>query len=110
MGGLKEALVIDREELKDVKHLPSADEIKELAEVAFNHTLAFCNENKHALSNLLSSNGDMQFYQMIIEVANNEFDARVPYLFGDINIKEANVKSPLPFSFIKTIFIIKNSF
>ena len=105
MGGLKEALVIDREELKDVKHLPSADEIKELAEVAFNHTLAFCNENKHALSNLLSSNGDMQFYQMIIEVANNEFGARVPYLFGDINIKEANVKSSLPFSFIKTLYI-----
>ena len=105
LEGLKEALVIDREELKDVKHLRGADEIKELAEVAFNHTLAFCNENKHALSNLLSSNGDMQFYQMIVEVANNEFDARVPYLFGDINIKEANVKSPLPFSFIKTLYI-----
>ena len=30
LEGLKEALVIDREELKDVKHLPGADEIKEL--------------------------------------------------------------------------------
>lgn len=26
-------------------------------------------------------------------------------MFGDINIKEANVKSPLPFSFIKRSFI-----
>lgn len=105
LTGLQQALVDDRETLKRDKHLPNAAEIRRLAKVAFNHTLAFCNENKHSLSNLLSSNGDMQFYQMIIKVANAEFDARVPYLFGDIDISKADAKSPLPFALIKTLYI-----
>lgn len=105
LKGLQEALVIDRETLKLGNHTPGPNEIRELAEVAFNHTLSFCNENKRFLSKLLSSNGDMQFYQMIIKLANTEFDARVPYLFGEIDIKKANKHSPLPFSFIKTLYI-----
>ena len=105
LNGLRQALTADRETLKVNGHLPDANEIQELAEVAFNHTLAFCNENKNYLSRLLSSNGDMQFYQMIVDLANNEFDARVPYLFGDIDIEKADAKSPLPFSFIKTLYI-----
>lgn len=103
--GLDKALAVDREALKEINHLPQAEEIKLLADVAFNHTLAYCNENKHTLSNLLSSNGDMQFYQMIVDMANQEFDARVPYLFGDIDVDKADPKSPLPFSFIKTLYI-----
>lgn len=105
LNGLQQALIADRETLKVNSHLPDADEIQELAGVAFNHTLAFCNENKTYLSRLLSSNGDMQFYQMIVDLANNEFDARVPYLFGEINIEKADATSPLPFSFIKTLYI-----
>ncbi|WP_153930002.1 TetR/AcrR family transcriptional regulator [uncultured Limosilactobacillus sp.] len=105
LSGLRQALQADREELKNVGHLPDANEIIDLASVAFNQTLAFCNENKHFLSNLLSSNRDMQFYQIIVKVANDEFDARLPYLFGDIDIKKANAKSPIPFSFIKTLYI-----
>lgn len=105
LNKLQQALITDRETLKNDNHLPDTDEIKNLASVAFNQTLSFCNENKHFLVNLLSSNGDMQLYQMIVELANDEFDARVPYLFGDIDISKADVKSPLPFAFIKTLYI-----
>ncbi|MBB1078374.1 TetR/AcrR family transcriptional regulator [Limosilactobacillus sp. STM2_1] len=105
LHGLQQALELDREELEKVNRIPDAGEIQQLASVAFNKTLAFCNENKHFLSNLLSSNGDMQFYQMIVKLANDEFDARVPYLFGDIDIEKADGKAPLPFSFIRTLYI-----
>lgn len=105
LTGLHQALVDDRESLKESSRSSDAEEIQKLADVAFNHTLDFCNENKTFLSRLLSSNGDMQFYQMIVDLANNEFDARTPYLFGEIDIEKADAKSPLPFSFIKTLYI-----
>lgn len=39
---------------------------------------------------------------MIVKLANDEFDARVPYLFGNIKIVSRSI---MPFTFIKTIYV-----
>lgn len=39
---------------------------------------------------------------MIVKLANDEFDARVPYLFGNIKIASRSI---MPFTFIKTIYV-----
>ena len=83
-------------------YLPKSDEIRNLANTAFDKTIAYCNEHKVYLSRLLSDNGDIRFLQMIVKLANDEFDARVPYLFGNIKIVSRSI---MPFTFIKTIYV-----
>ena len=102
LAGLKQALSQDRKKLSDLRHLPEGDEIRNLANTAFDKTIAYCNEHKVYLSRLLSDNGDIRFLQMIVKLANDEFDARVPYLFGNIKIASRSI---IPFTFIKTVYV-----
>lgn len=102
LSGLKQALNQDRKKLSNLGHLPKSEEIRNLANTAFDKTIAYCNEHKIYLSRLLSDNGDIRFLQMIVKLANDEFDARVPYLFGNIKIVSRSI---MPFTFIKTIYV-----
>lgn len=102
LSGLKQALNQDRKKLSNLGHLPKSEEIRNLANTAFDKTIAYCNEHKAYLSRLLSDNGDICFLQMIVKLANDEFDARVPYLFGNIKIASRSI---MPFTFIKTIYV-----
>ena len=102
LAGLKQALSQDRKKLSDLGYLPKSDEIRNLANTAFDKTIAYSNEHKVYLSRLLSDNGDIRFLQMIVKLANDEFDARVPYLFGNIKIVSRSI---MPFTFIKTIYV-----
>lgn len=91
LSGLKQALNQDRKKLSNLGHLPKSEEIRNLANTAFDKTIAYCNEHKVYLSRLLSDNGDIRFLQMIVKLANDEFDARVPYLFGNIKIVSRSI-------------------
>lgn len=100
--GLEESLAKDRETLTRLEHIPSAEEINQLADIAFNNTIAFCNQNKSAFSKLLSSNGDIYFYQKIIKVGNHEFDNRFPYLFHE---KKMMLNDSLTLRFIRNLYV-----
>lgn len=100
--GLKRSLAQDREPLAQLGHIPDAEEINQLADVAFNNTITFCNQNKGAFSKLLSSNGDMYFYQKIIKVGTHEFNQRFPYLFQE---KEGMLNDSLTLKFIRNVYV-----
>ncbi|MBB1062708.1 TetR/AcrR family transcriptional regulator [Limosilactobacillus fastidiosus] len=100
--GLKESLSLDREKLTKLNHIPSADEINELADTAFNNTIDYCNQNKKEFSQLLSSNGDIYFLRKIINLGNREFDLRFPYLF---NNNEEVKDNSLTLIFVRNIYV-----
>lgn len=101
LKGLKENLAIDREKLTQIKHIPSAEEINKLADIAFNNTIAYCNRNKTAFSGLLSQNGDIYFYKKVVKLGNQEINNRFPYLFQE----EMETENSLTLRFIRNIYV-----
>ena len=100
--GLKENLSLDRENLAKLNHIPTSDEINKLADTAFNNTIDYCNQNKKAFSQLLSSNGDIYFLRKIIKLGNREFDLRFPYIF---NQNEEIKDDSLTLIFVRNIYV-----
>lgn len=100
LQGLKKNLALDREKLTKLGHIPSSDEINKLADSAFDKTIEYCNQNKKAMSRLLSSNGDIYFLRKIGDVGNHEFDMRVPYLFN-----EDVQNDSLTLKFIRSVYV-----
>lgn len=102
LKNIKHTLLDDREVLKNLNHIPDAEEISKLAGVAFNHTIKFCNQNKKAFDRLLSKNGDINFYQKLIKVGYHEFDMRFPYLFMSDYDPDSQA---LTLNFIRTAYV-----
>lgn len=100
--GLKRSLVQDREVLTHLGHIPTAEEINKLADTAFNNTITFCDQNKAAFSKLLSSNGDIYFYQKIIKVGTYEFNKRFPYLF---QVDAELLSDSLTLKFVRNVYV-----
>lgn len=103
LSGLKNALLVDREEFKKLDHKPTIEEIEDISIYGFDATLRYCDQYKVQFSRLLSSNGDMFFYKNIVKIGMEELDYRFPYLFGEEKLP--NRKNILPLSFVKTIYV-----
>lgn len=101
LSNLKKSLIKDREIIKQA-HDASARDIILLANSAFNETLKYCDEHKEELAALLSSNGDINFYHAVVNLANDEFVARVPYLFGITSVK---VKDEPLYKFFQELYV-----
>lgn len=100
--GLRKSLKEDRQELSQLKKYPLA-KLDELADDSFDHTIAFCDQNKTWFSNLLSSNGDIRFLNRIYKLGSEEVTKRLPYYFGasydEIKANDSNV-----FSAVKILY------
>lgn len=92
IGGLKEALEIDRKSLENLQEAPDPSEIVSLADDAFKHTLAFAEKNKAIAKALLSDNGNILFAHQIEEVSEEEFKIRAKFLSGN---KQIEVTDPV---------------
>ena len=82
ISGLRNALTSDRQALSSIKDEYAPDKIDELADISFDHTIAFCDQYKTWFSSLLSSNGRIKFMNRIHELGNEEITKRLPYYFG----------------------------
>ena len=74
----------------------------ELANSAFNVTLKYCDDHKDTLVVLLSDNGDINLYHAIINLANDEFLERAPYLF---NTTRAEIQKIPLYKFFQTLYV-----
>ena len=83
INGLTKALEKDRESLSSLDHIPTKEEIYQLADSAFQHTLAFCIPYMRYGKILLSRNGDINFIWLIRDAAEAEFEKRKKFLYGD---------------------------
>lgn len=83
INGLTKALEKDRESLSNLDHIPTKEEIYQLADSAFQHTLEFCIPYMRYGKILLSKNGDINFIWLIRETAEAEFEKRKKFLYGD---------------------------
>lgn len=101
LTNLKSSLRRDRQILTSTHHA-TAQEIVHLAGSAFDETLKYCDEHKDELAVLLSNNGDINLYHAIVNLANEEFVARAPYLFG---ITPAKVKESFLYHFFQTLYV-----
>lgn len=101
LTSLKNALQKDRTSLEDT-HNASEQKIMELANSAFNVTLKYCDDHKDTLVVLLSDNGDINLYHAIINLANDEFLERAPYLF---NTTRAEIQKIPLYKFFQTLYV-----
>lgn len=101
LTSLKNALQKDRASLEDT-HNASEQKIMELANSAFNVTLKYCDDHKDTLAVLLSDNGDINLYHAIINLANDEFLERAPYLF---NTTRAEIQKIPLYKFFQTLYV-----
>lgn len=82
IDGLKQALEKDRLHLTRIQQEYSPEKIDEIADVEFDQTIKYCDENKLSFSRLLSSNGDISFINRLEKIGTQEIIERLPYYFG----------------------------
>lgn len=99
---LKKTLLADREVLIKLDHIPNSKEIGELAGLAFDQTISYCDDNREAFARLLSQNGDIHFYNRLLSLGYHEFDMRFPFLFRE---GHELVESSLTLDFIRNIYV-----
>lgn len=78
LAEFNKALLADREAVNGIDHVLSQDELIKVAEnISKNSSLSFFLKNKDKLEILTSDNGDIRFFNKMIEYANKEFAIRM---------------------------------
>lgn len=101
LNNLSHTLDVDREILKSNQN-PSTQGIEKLAYSAFNETLKYCDKNKELLAALVSHRGDINLVHDLLDLGNQEFLKRAPYLFGLTS--KGLITSPL-YHLFQTIYV-----
>ena len=77
LAEFNKALLADREAVNGIDHVLSQDELIKVAENISKNSISFFLKNKDKLEILTSDNGDIRFFNKMIEYANKEFAIRM---------------------------------
>lgn len=105
LTGLQEALATDRAVLTTLDHTPNAEEIVELAQRSFKHTVRLISQHRQAGQVLLADHGDLNLMIKIQQLAIQEFRHRAPLIFNLTRPATTDPDSSFPVDYLVVLYV-----